>query len=177
MRAGSDALAAAERHEFDRDRRRASVGGFVEQPTEAELRVLRLLPTDLSLREIGAELFISHNTVNAHTRALYHKLGVDSRDGTPESQFLFLKVILTNDPDEEGSSATVAVTDEWTVELGWRHDPGKNLFKLFRHRVHAARPSRRRIDPASRQRPVGGRLGARGRRRADDAGRPRHPQR
>jgi hypothetical protein len=52
-------------------------------------------------------------------------------DSTPESQFLFLKMILSDDPDAEGSSATVTVSDEWTVELGWRHDPGKNLFKLF----------------------------------------------
>jgi LuxR family transcriptional regulator, maltose regulon positive regulatory protein len=52
----------------------------VEQPTLAELAVLRLLATDLSQREIGCELFLSMNTIKTHTRHLYGKLGVRSRD-------------------------------------------------------------------------------------------------
>jgi len=48
-------------------------------PSAAELEVLRLLATDASIREIGAELFISFNTVRSHTRALYRKLGVSLR--------------------------------------------------------------------------------------------------
>ena len=50
-----------------------------EGPTDAERNVLRLLPTDLSQREIGAALFISVNTVKTHTRELYRKLGAGSR--------------------------------------------------------------------------------------------------
>lgn len=50
-----------------------------QQLTEAELRVLRLLQTDLSYREIAAELFLSHNTVRTHTRNLRTKLGAASR--------------------------------------------------------------------------------------------------
>ena len=42
--------------------------------------MLRLLATDLSQREIGAELFLSLNTVKTHTRSLYRKLGVASRE-------------------------------------------------------------------------------------------------
>jgi LuxR family transcriptional regulator, maltose regulon positive regulatory protein len=42
--------------------------------------VLRLLPTELTLREIGRELFVAHNTVKSHTRTIYAKLGVGSRD-------------------------------------------------------------------------------------------------
>jgi LuxR family maltose regulon positive regulatory protein len=41
--------------------------------------VLRLLGSDLSVRGIGSALFISHNTVRTHTRAIYRKLGVNSR--------------------------------------------------------------------------------------------------
>jgi LuxR family maltose regulon positive regulatory protein len=47
--------------------------------SDAERRVLRLLASDLSLREIGRELFLSMNTVRTHRRAIYRKLGVASR--------------------------------------------------------------------------------------------------
>jgi LuxR family maltose regulon positive regulatory protein len=47
--------------------------------SDAERRVLRLLATDLTLREIGRELYLSQNTVKTHTRAIYRKLGVSSR--------------------------------------------------------------------------------------------------
>src|SRR5262245_1659981 len=47
--------------------------------SDAERRILRLLATDLSLREIGRELYLSTNTVKTHTRAIYRKLGVSSR--------------------------------------------------------------------------------------------------
>ena len=55
-----------------------------KQPTEAELNVLRLLSTDLSQRQIGARLFLSVNTVKTHTRTLYRKLGVSSREEAVE---------------------------------------------------------------------------------------------
>lgn len=44
-----------------------------------ELKVLRLLRTDLSEREIGRELYLSHNTIHSHTRSIYRKLGVQKR--------------------------------------------------------------------------------------------------
>ena len=47
--------------------------------TERELAVLRLLPTRLSNREIGRELYVSPNTVRSHIQAIYRKLGVASR--------------------------------------------------------------------------------------------------
>jgi LuxR family transcriptional regulator, maltose regulon positive regulatory protein len=47
--------------------------------TERELAVLRLLPTRLSTREIGRELYVSPNTVRSHVQAIYRKLGVSSR--------------------------------------------------------------------------------------------------
>ena len=42
--------------------------------------MLRGLASGLSRREIGAELYISLNTVKTHTRELYRKLGVTSRE-------------------------------------------------------------------------------------------------
>ena len=50
------------------------------QLSERELAVLRLLPTDLSLREIGNELFVSLNTVKTHVRNIYAKLRVRTRE-------------------------------------------------------------------------------------------------
>jgi LuxR family maltose regulon positive regulatory protein len=47
--------------------------------SEREVAVLRLLPTRLSQREIASELFVSFNTVKTHTRAIFTKLGVNSR--------------------------------------------------------------------------------------------------
>jgi ATP/maltotriose-dependent transcriptional regulator MalT len=51
----------------------------IEEPSEGELAVLRYLATDLSLREIGGQLYVSLNTIKTHTRELYRKLGVHSR--------------------------------------------------------------------------------------------------
>jgi len=42
--------------------------------------VLRLLPSDLSLREIGNELFVSLNTIKTHVRNIYAKLRVGTRE-------------------------------------------------------------------------------------------------
>jgi LuxR family maltose regulon positive regulatory protein len=58
---------------------RARGGEVLEPPTEAELKVLRLLSGDLSTREIGEHLYLSASTVHSHKHALYRKLGVHSR--------------------------------------------------------------------------------------------------
>ncbi|HUA45014.1 MAG TPA: LuxR C-terminal-related transcriptional regulator [Solirubrobacteraceae bacterium] len=50
-----------------------------EPLSETELRVLRYLPTNLRGPEIAAELFVSLNTIRAHLRHVYAKLGVHSR--------------------------------------------------------------------------------------------------
>jgi LuxR family maltose regulon positive regulatory protein len=47
--------------------------------SEAELRVLHLLNNDLTLAEIGRELYLSRNTVKSHLHSIYRKLGVSSR--------------------------------------------------------------------------------------------------
>jgi LuxR family transcriptional regulator, maltose regulon positive regulatory protein len=72
-------LAADVERELAQAKGRAAGGELLEAPTEAELAVLRLLVTDLSARAIGGELYLSANTVRSHTRAIYRKLGVNSR--------------------------------------------------------------------------------------------------
>jgi LuxR family transcriptional regulator, maltose regulon positive regulatory protein len=47
--------------------------------TTAELRVLRFLPSHLSLREIAARLHVSANTVKTQAHAVYRKLDASSR--------------------------------------------------------------------------------------------------
>ena len=49
--------------------------------TTAEQRVLRLLPTHLSIGEIAQRLYVSRNTVKSQTIAIYRKLGTSSRSG------------------------------------------------------------------------------------------------
>ena len=49
--------------------------------TAAELRLLPLLPTHLSFREIGERLHLSPNTVKTQAFSIYRKLGVSSRSG------------------------------------------------------------------------------------------------
>jgi LuxR family maltose regulon positive regulatory protein len=67
--------------ELEETKARAEGGVLLISPSDAELAVLRLLVSDLSAREIGAELYLSPNTVRSHTRAIYRKLGVNSRAG------------------------------------------------------------------------------------------------
>ena len=47
--------------------------------TTAELRVLRMLPTHLTFREMGMPLQVSSNTVKTHAHAVYRKLDACSR--------------------------------------------------------------------------------------------------
>jgi LuxR family maltose regulon positive regulatory protein len=47
--------------------------------TTAELRLVPLLPTHLSLVEIGQRLYISRHTVKTHAISVYRKLGVSTR--------------------------------------------------------------------------------------------------
>jgi len=53
-------------------------GGF-QTLTAAELRLLPLLPTHLTFRELGEELYVSPNTVKSQAMSIYRKLNVSSR--------------------------------------------------------------------------------------------------
>jgi LuxR family transcriptional regulator, maltose regulon positive regulatory protein len=50
-----------------------------EELSEAELRVVRYLPTNLRASDIAAELFVSTNTIRTHLRHIYAKLDAHGR--------------------------------------------------------------------------------------------------
>ena len=50
-----------------------------EPLSEAELRVLRFLPSNLSAGEIADELYVSTSTVKTHMRHIYAKFDAHSR--------------------------------------------------------------------------------------------------
>jgi LuxR family transcriptional regulator, maltose regulon positive regulatory protein len=58
---------------------RASSDTLPEPLTDRELDVLRWLDSDLTMAEIGAQLFISANTVKTHLKRIYAKLGARGR--------------------------------------------------------------------------------------------------
>ncbi len=79
-------VAAAERKLDLRKPKKATEGSvFIEELTEREAEVLRLLRSDLSLREIAGEMYISHNTIKSYTKSIYRKLGVTSRSAAVET--------------------------------------------------------------------------------------------
>jgi LuxR family maltose regulon positive regulatory protein len=57
----------------------ASQAELIEPLSERELEVLQLVAQGLTNREIASRLFLSVNTVKAHTRNIYGKLGVHNR--------------------------------------------------------------------------------------------------
>jgi LuxR family transcriptional regulator, maltose regulon positive regulatory protein len=57
----------------------ASAGPGASALTAAELRLLPLLSTHLSLPEIAHELFLSRNTIKTQANSIYRKLGASSR--------------------------------------------------------------------------------------------------
>jgi len=69
--------AAALRSQLAQERGPTVIGA--SSLSAAELRLLPLLSTHLSLPEIGRELFVSHNTIKSHVTSIYHKLGASSR--------------------------------------------------------------------------------------------------
>jgi LuxR family transcriptional regulator, maltose regulon positive regulatory protein len=69
--------AATLRHDIDRGR--SAADQWQSTLTPAELRLLPLLSTHLSFREIAVELGISRNTVKTQAIAVYRKLDVSSR--------------------------------------------------------------------------------------------------
>jgi LuxR family transcriptional regulator, maltose regulon positive regulatory protein len=54
-------------------------GAMMEELTDRELSILRMLPGPATQREIGAALYLSINTVKGYTKGLYRKLDAASR--------------------------------------------------------------------------------------------------
>ena len=66
-------------------------GVLIEDLTDREQSILRALTTDATQREIGANLFLSINTVKGYTKVLYRKLGVATRhDAVQQARLLGL---------------------------------------------------------------------------------------
>jgi LuxR family maltose regulon positive regulatory protein len=87
---------------------RSSPEPAVPSLTAAELRVLPLLATHLSFREIAAELFVSRNTVRSQAMSAYRKLGASSRSqAVTRSRALGLL-----EPDERASMWSGRAADE-----------------------------------------------------------------
>ena len=59
-------------------RRHAKINALVEF-SDRDRDVLRFLPSHLTNQEIANECFMSVNTVKAHLKSIYAKLGVSSR--------------------------------------------------------------------------------------------------
>lgn len=60
------------RSKFDAD-------GLIEPLSSREVEILRLMASGLDNAEIAARLFLSPNTLKAHTQNIYEKMGVHSR--------------------------------------------------------------------------------------------------
>jgi LuxR family maltose regulon positive regulatory protein len=73
------AFPAEERGQTEPPISQAQESDLIEPLSERELEVLQLIAQGLTNREIGDRLFLSLNTVKAHTRNIYGKLGVHSR--------------------------------------------------------------------------------------------------
>jgi LuxR family transcriptional regulator, maltose regulon positive regulatory protein len=73
------AIAATAKQALTNARANAGNGRIVEDPSPAEVAVLRGMAAGRSRREIGEQLYISMNTVKTHTRELYRKLDARSR--------------------------------------------------------------------------------------------------
>jgi LuxR family maltose regulon positive regulatory protein len=52
---------------------------LIEPLTDRELTILRLLPAPTPQRELASALFVAPSTLKTHLRAIYRKLGAESR--------------------------------------------------------------------------------------------------
>lgn len=58
---------------------RGSAVAGMSSLTAAELRLLPMLATHLSMPEIAAQMFLSRNTIRSQAMSVYRKLGASSR--------------------------------------------------------------------------------------------------
>lgn len=78
---GAEAFAARAARELratgERPRKRG--GRPTDELTAQELHIARLVATGATSREVGAQLFLSPRTIDAHLRNIFRKLGISSR--------------------------------------------------------------------------------------------------
>ena len=63
---------------------KSEIRNLVDPLTERELEILRLLPTELSTRELAEHLVVSINTIKTQLKSIYAKLDVHSREEAVE---------------------------------------------------------------------------------------------
>jgi ATP/maltotriose-dependent transcriptional regulator MalT len=73
-------LVADVEHQVRIKTRPRSPRAYADELSDRELAVLRLLRTDLTQREIGEHLYLSFNTVKTHTKSIFRKLDVSTRN-------------------------------------------------------------------------------------------------
>jgi LuxR family maltose regulon positive regulatory protein len=64
--------------------RKPREGQLDEELTERELEVLRLLPGELTTRQMAQSLYVTPNTVRTQIKSIYRKIGASSRRGAVE---------------------------------------------------------------------------------------------
>jgi LuxR family maltose regulon positive regulatory protein len=62
----------------------STISNLAEPLTERESEILRLLPTELSTRELAEQLVVSINTIKTQLKSIYAKLDVHSREEAVE---------------------------------------------------------------------------------------------
>jgi ATP/maltotriose-dependent transcriptional regulator MalT len=63
---------------------KSKINNLVEPLTERELEILRLLPTELSTRELAEHFVVSINTIKTQLKSIYTKLDAHSREEAVE---------------------------------------------------------------------------------------------
>ncbi len=61
------------------ERRSRTGRDAVSSLTAQELQIARMVATGATSREVGAQLFLSPRTIEAHLRSIFRKLGITSR--------------------------------------------------------------------------------------------------